>query len=439
MSDDNPQLPPELEWDQMEQGILQKMEALEASQKPTSFLSDRTLSLILGITILLMLLLLRCSLTIAEGSLENPVVSQKGLLDKPQDINTPSNTTANFDQKNNAETQTTVSSKTIKNTSENQGLIQSQHGLVLDSLPNKTNKLDKEKPFVSPPINQIETIPSVSKSTINTIQDAIALLPLKQFRATSIAADRLDTQLLFNSDSIDQKKPSRIRRQVILSSGLSLWNPGYGNNIPERSAYESQLPSFQAQFNYVQPLKNNFSLQVGMYYQQLESRLDWTTPVDYTVTLEDAVLEVYTNSLTGQQSEVRGPVDVTVPANRIVRHYNTIQLLQIPVAVGKSFLKNKWQTDVMVGTSLNFYAENNGRTLIQGQVIDYEGANTALWSNQWKWNALVASRLTYRMNTQLGISTGIQFQKSLSNWSLETDIKMRPQFINLEMGLNYMF
>jgi hypothetical protein len=54
-----------------------------------------------------------------------------------------------------------------------------------------------------------------------------------------------------------------------------------------------------------------------------------------------------------------------------------------------------------------------------------------------KFNTLLGGRLTYYLNSNLGIMTGFQFQKSISNWSIEQDIKVRPSWVNLSLGLAY--
>ncbi|HKK89171.1 MAG TPA: hypothetical protein VJ917_09995, partial [Saprospiraceae bacterium] len=121
------------------------------------------------------------------------------------------------------------------------------------------------------------------------------------------------------------------------------------------------------------------------------------------------------------------------------KHYNTTRLLQLPLAMGKIWQKNRFQTDLFLGTAVNLSTHSEGRTLYKDQVVNYEGASNAIISNQWSLHALLGSRLTYYINDHVGISTGFQCQKSLTNWSNEENVSMRPMIINWHVGTNYKF
>jgi hypothetical protein len=213
---------------------------------------------------------------------------------------------------------------------------------------------------------------------------------------------------------------------------------GYGAERPQRAAYESPLPSWQAGITYLHPLSDRYTVLAGLQWQRLESRFDWSAPVtDYQITLRDTILLVETNSLTGRESKVRGDVTVNVPANRVVRHHNQTQLLQIPVAVGKTWQYRNWQADLLVGGALAVYTQHRGRTLYREELRNYAGPSTDFLRNQWQFSALLAGRLAYRLNEQLSITAGVQWQRSLSNWSTESSISMHPRVISGALGITY--
>ncbi|MCB9289495.1 MAG: hypothetical protein H6560_19470 [Lewinellaceae bacterium] len=111
---------------------------------------------------------------------------------------------------------------------------------------------------------------------------------------------------------------------------------GYSKSKPERYAYERTIISHQVRLHYTHPLKKDLALLLGLQFQQLENRFDWSAAVnDYTITLTDTVVQIQINKLTGEQTVVRGDIELTVPAKRTVRHYNTTQLFQIPLPLVK--------------------------------------------------------------------------------------------------------
>lgn len=82
-------------------------------------------------------------------------------------------------------------------------------------------------------------------------------------------------------------------------------------------------------------------------------------------------------------------------------------------------------------------SSNSGRTISNGQIVDYNGSETSFISNNWKLNALSAFRISYSFSERFAISSGVQLQKSLMNWSLEENIQMRPIIYNIAIGIDY--
>jgi len=226
--------------------------------------------------------------------------------------------------------------------------------------------------------------------------------------------------------------------QLWLGSGVSWWNPGYGNSSPERADFEQAALSYQGQLSYVQPLKRGFILHLGISYQQLNSRFNWSVEIpDYEIVLEDTVVQIQRNVFTGAQTEIRGNLSVRVPAERRVEHYNSIRLLQIPVSIGKSWGKDKWQSHILVGGFFNIPLSVTGRTLYQGEVVDYDDTSTAIWSNKLGFGASLSTGLNYQLTDKLGLMTTLQFQQNLTNWSAEPGVTIRPSILNWSLGARY--
>lgn len=234
--------------------------------------------------------------------------------------------------------------------------------------------------------------------------------------------------------------PTRIdfSSQIWLMGGASWWNPGYGSTKPERAALEQAVLSYQGQFSYVKPLNSGMTLLAGVQYQQLESRLNWNTQIeDYEIVLEDTIVQVQTNVITGERTEIRGDVSLIVPAERRVQHYNSLSLLQIPVSIGKSWGAKRWQSHLMVGGVANISFSKTGRTLYQNELVDYNDSSTGIWSNKLGFSATLSAGLSYRITDDLGIVTMLQYQRSLSNWSTEENTTMQPHILNWSFGASY--
>lgn len=226
--------------------------------------------------------------------------------------------------------------------------------------------------------------------------------------------------------------------QVWLTGGVSQWRAGYGSAKPERAEFESAILSYQGQFSYVHPVKKSLFLLAGLRYQQLESRLDWNTQIaDYAVTLEDTIIQIRRNAITGEETQVRGDITLTVIAERKVRHFNSFRLLQMPLGVGKTWESGKLQSHVFVGGVASLSFSRQGRTLYQAAVVDYDDSSAAIWTDKLTLSAMLGGGLSYRVTNRLGVMTMVQYEHSLSNWSAEQGITMQPRMLSWSLGIHY--
>jgi hypothetical protein len=494
MSEDKEALPPELGWEHMEAGILKKMEEIQ-SQADTSTPSKKTDYLRRGFILSILLMLAFCNHNSTNTYPTKTVaVSPQTISNTPSDVfensivNTISTSSASSKEKlDNAfsstenkplegisgagdysgMTQNLVNPlpKTVSPTKRSENVkIEGSNAKRLDS-SNSSDSLPTDFRGEASPIldigksqseekvqkegeegleksaNQVLNSGPVSEGQApSTSHWTIAPLSTKEFllnEASEILRLPAFAQANQNNGPIREESQKAPQRWSVLS-GVSFWNNGSGENKPERFVYEQTGISFNAQFNYLHPLKKDYVLLVGVQYLQLEHQFDWTGTInDYKITLADTIVELQVSSLTGQQTPVYGDVELEVEATRTIQHHNRIQLIQLPVAIGKTWIFRKWQADLLIGGSVNILTQNKGRTFYRGELQSYDGPGTAFLENQWKINGQFMGRLAYKLNQNLGLVAGVQFQKSLTNWSKEPALKMNPNVFSLEVGVNY--
>jgi len=487
-------LPPELNWEQMEDGILKKMNALQAQAvKPSSSkkgaLRKRDIVIILllaMITSVLVFMNPHSNRDLDTSPRDNGIGQSElpGLTFKDPMPQSPSPSPEN--PKSKASSATNDPSEDPRFTFE-QGLTKMQGPTEPSSLPpqeakgfsaSRNPKQEKQEAQTrKAPVEKLSALnrPGIAFNGMVSTDDekawpleaSDAVLPFEDSMANSALQGRGEPPFISAFAPLPAKafavrketeedalpatsllgaeiEPLPMRslassKRLALSGGLSVWSMGYGANKPERHPYERTLPSYHAQLNYTHTFKRNYIVLIGLQFQQLESRFDWSIPLDdYKVTLTDTILQIQTNALTGQQSIIRGDVELDATATRIIRHYNRTQLVQIPVALGKTWtIRRRWQADLLIGGALTVYSNNRGRTLYQGEIQYYDEGAADFLENQWKVHGLIMGRITYHISPFLGITSGIQFQKSLSNWSTEQNIQMRPNVLNWELGMMF--
>ena len=526
MSEDNSEYPTELNWDNMEDGILRKMEELkdESNPKPIPIFPWKGYTLILiGIIILAIIFVPKI-----YSPIDTNVTTDSSTIPVKSDENKSSNAT----ERNNMNILENITTNTAQSKIENSNILsnkitsegnrvvsrnyivttndleaKSSENLQNNSLSQVTNdaRIAKTNTPHAPeiinentteaikatPRNYIVTSSSVDVKSSEDLQKNVLNQVTKdsQIANTSTLTKPLSAEKLINKNtpsilnenvllekeySKDEKIilssiPSRIffiepvlntinelppnvaldyfakkkdtlqPKRLVLIGEVSTWNIGFGDTKPERSEYESTIISYGTQLNYIQPLKKDFSLLFGLQYQQLESHFDWQgTITDYNITLIDTIIEVHSSLLSGTETVLRGDVNLTVSAERTVKHYNKIQRLQIPIAIGKTWkFNNRLQADILVGGSFNILSTYQGRTLYQGEIANYEDISKDIFNSKMNINGLLNGRLTYHFKNRLGITTGFQYQKSLTNWSAEPNVKILPRVMSWQLGLSY--
>lgn len=226
--------------------------------------------------------------------------------------------------------------------------------------------------------------------------------------------------------------------EIWLTGGANIWSAGYGSAQPERVAFEETVLSYQGQLGYLFPMRRGLTLMVGIQYQQLQTRLNYSTVIEnYEIQLEDTVVQVQVNALTGERTEIRGDVDLTVSAQRDVQHYNSFRLIQFPVLLGKRWDYGKWQTHLQVGGAAHLLLQSSGRTLYQSEIIDYKNSNLQIWSDELGFSVMLGAGMSYQINKNISLLGGLQYQQSVTNWSMEAGVNMRPQIFNLSLGASF--
>lgn len=277
---------------------------------------------------------------------------------------------------------------------------------------------------------------AMSSSALQATLEAIGRLDLMPI---SLLEDRATTQLMAPAPAFTPPSPvSHKKHSLVFSSGISVWDPGYSNTVPERATFESAQPSFSHQFKYEYHTDNNFFFTTGLRMHLLESRFDWSAPInDYKITLEDVVVERVTDALRGEVEEIRGDVEVAVDAERVVRHYNRTTLFQLPLGLGISRTVGPIDLSFELGSSINIVGHSRGRTLHEGSVIDLDATNQDLFDSQWGIHGFVGLRMHYFFHDHWNVNLGAHYQKAITDWSAEQNTGMRPQIMTLEVGLGY--
>lgn len=464
MQEDNGQpLPPELDWNNMREGIYNKIESLapeytpEKKRRPSK--RDKRLVFILLLVLTLgsffAYQITRDYQAVEDSSLV-PSVKVDEAIHRPENLEeiVRKNTRTNSAPKATQPSKHLNSKNRSSSNNSPTAAREAQNAVGAREHFNQPSR--QPAPVLQTPAKDFSG-EEASKSENNAVGPKATTAPTAQ---TSPDAHAHDTGMkLLTSDKLSRipfekenplvqislqktvstlQKKGRIPNQLILEGGLTFWSEGYGNDTPERATYEQPQTSFQLQANYKKSLANNYYIMAGVQYQQLESRFSYNNTIqDYPIVLSDTIIQIRNNIITGEQTIIRGDVEQFVEADRRVIHHNTTSLFSGSFAIGKSWQLKAFQTDIYLGGVLNSLVHNQGKTLRQGTIIEYDGAANSLFDNQWTVAGISGARLHYSINQKISLTAAMQVQKSLLNWGVQGQSRFHPTTVSLLLGVGY--
>ncbi|MCI4670492.1 MAG: hypothetical protein MRZ79_20315 [Bacteroidia bacterium] len=457
--DNNKPLPPELDWDNMKDGIFDKIQSMEQNDPPPK--GNKKDKKRIGFFLLLFYAFGLTFYYVSHNGVKDPVAVAPAFTQLQE---------VNMNKAVSNDSNSSTYTPPIEFTGERRGEKIQIADTTIHLHQSATHRKSKNVEGVVPRDEQLSTSvdkidPIVGLASISRTGNAHSIIkPGKVASLTMEEAGSLNLNLKINSlkglptpslaainpnasihaipqvypGDLKGTQPRRPANQFILEGGPSLWNAGYGSIKPDRAGYEEALLSFQVQGLFTRRFKGSYFVMLGLQYQQLESKFQYNKSLeDYTIILEDTIVQIQTNLITGEQRIVRGDVEQTVEAERRVRHYNRSRLLKASIGMGKSWSFRAFQTDLYAGASLNAWVQNQGRTLSGDSVVDYNGASNSLFQNQYTLDGMLGVRVHYFLNPNVGLTAGLQTQKSLMNWSQKVNINHYPASFNLQLGLSY--
>lgn len=466
--DQLPPLPPELDWSNMKAGIFDKMQSIEQAElSQENGAEKKSRWLFLALFLALAIAFTAGLVGLFQADTTNQAVLASGIPPAPK-AEANERETVNHDVSDPVPQGVgpEVSGGASADTANSMGSLPANEAASSGQAPARLPGAEAGQDVLSASLTLKEeqrtaTLPAsipVAASPRPADTASVALLPmsartsswverpqakawilLRNDQPASSAADYISSDSAAAPDAAAPIIPStQPVNQVGLEGGLNFWTEGYGTTNPDRARYEAPIPSFQLQGYFQKGLAGEYFILVGLQYQQLESKLAYNNTIDdYQIFLEDTVLQVRRNPLTGEETIVRGDAIQTVQAERRVIHYNKTRLLKTSLAVGKSWRFHSWQADVYLGGALNGIVRNQGRMFFDNEIVDYSGTSNLAFDNQWTVHVVAGARVHYFPVQKVGITTGLQAQRSLMNWSTPPDGRMYPGSVGLQIGVSY--
>lgn len=218
---------------------------------------------------------------------------------------------------------------------------------------------------------------------------------------------------------------------VELGGGANYWALGTSSTVlgKEKAQYENTSMSYSTNVGLAYKFNNNISVSTGFNFYSLESKLDRVFESQYRETLENALVEIIHNPISNSERQVFADTSIMVTETRKIVHHNQIRVYNIPILINVRKPIRRLELQAGLGASISIIGRSLGRISYQDEVVDF-GPNNMIYENAAQVLLLGELGINYLFKENLYIGARLNFQQSLSNWSSQDDIIMRPRILN---------
>ena len=410
-------LPTDLSWESMEEGIYAHMEDDKPKRKIFWFWLGGGLGLLIA-TILFVIYPANSQKKIIDStprSSEVKIATEKS-INTISTIKENQNTTDSSIQSTN-----TLSSKSNQIVKANTSHIKNKNSAVV----NKQIEDRSVTIFITKDHSEINKYPSIEESIIspNTIKSKVNT---KREFITNMNITLLDSKFIIKETSApasdlkylnipsiheDETDHTNNNYQLEFSSGTSL-NSRFGI---ENENYNKALPGYSARIGLNADRKSDWGYQIGLSHSLLVEKFDLDLTDTISTHVSNVAIRTLTNSVTGQVTTEYGDAYRESRRYRRELSYNTINLISLDAAINKRItISKKWSLKPSMGIQYDRLISIEGKTLDnENEILQYDIDTSDIRKNLISGS--LGIQLEYKITDKWSLMTSATHTYSLNN------------------------
>ncbi len=317
---------------------------------------------------------------------------------------------------------------------------------------NQTRIVNVNAPSVSAPVTFNTDLDLIGRSTIdNRVNDdklgyssVRSVIDVAQLGLTILAPLAHEhEQISIPKFDIIKVIESPIKDRFLLSFGLGANVLDLNvSDLPEGSEQASNEKTRVGRFGSVglsYKFNKSFFVSTGVQYSQLTSRFNKISIRNYTELHTDQLVEEQTNPITGSIVNIYKDVELNVTETRRVQHYNSFDMLSLPIILGYRFDRDYFSPYIGIGGIYNLSLKTKGKTEIGGKILDYSDGLESPYKSRSGFSPVLQAGLDYRIGQHLTFGLQMFYQHSLSKWNTAGTYAARPRLLNLGVKIGKAF
>ena len=227
---------------------------------------------------------------------------------------------------------------------------------------------------------------------------------------------------------------------IAFGSGLTIIAPEFTTTVgtEKTTSLESSVLSQTFALHIGRQLGRRWQLNTGLEYAKLWHRFDFVKETIREISVNNVAVEVHINAISGDSTFVYGDTIAFKKDIRTIRHYNSIEVLTLPLFLGYEKKINDWTFMLNGGANLHWINKSQGKTLMANELIEY-GDSTAIHKRFPGLSIRMGAGLGYAISNRLSVECGISASKAMGNWSSVSGTAFKPWMVSSNLGIRYNF
>ncbi len=287
---------------------------------------------------------------------------------------------------------------------------------------------DLMNPYAPKPYFMIEPLTLLFNDDLNTLFSRTITIPQV---STTLPAKNKKSEYFGSMD-------------LMVNTGISFWNIGKPATLQLNSDFhkalisEKELPGFSMAIRHDISINKSFFVTSMIDYQRLYSIFSYDGIKSAPKQVDDIIISIHDNLLSGEKTYVRGTASVNENVTRKLQHRNEMVRSSFSLLPGLQHNVGNWAFKVNAGPTIGLFKRGKGKTLWNDEVVAYDG-DLPQYNNSIKIGFTSSALVKYYVSQRWFLHSSVLYQKYLTNHSADPTQIIKPSLWNISAGVGYSF
>jgi len=185
-------------------------------------------------------------------------------------------------------------------------------------------------------------------------------------------------------------------------------------------------------------LNNHLKLNAGIAYQELYQELNREWQYQEERLIEDTIILIEHNSITGKDTEIIGDALVVDTIFRKVVDPQLFYTLNLPITLGYYNKIRNWEFGINAGVKLIYLKSYSGSYLDDEALVTYN-LEDQVYQDGLHWSLMAGVETQYELGNDFYLGASISLSKQMSDWRMDQNANSKPVVYQADISFGKYF